>query len=91
MLAEPNSSADTAFSLITPQGYNVRATVRDPSKAEKVTHLKALGDALPGKLELYAADLLEQGSFDEAVRWAEFSCMRVLAIVLPNHDLLAPA
>ncbi len=31
-------------------------------------HLLALGDALPGKLELWDADLLTDGSFDEVFR-----------------------
>lgn len=46
----------------------VRGTVRDPHNKEKVAHLTALADALPGKLTLYAADLLRPGTFDEAVR-----------------------
>jgi hypothetical protein len=48
----------------------VRGTVRDPSRKEKVAHLTALADALPGTLTLYAADLLQTGSFDEAIRCA---------------------
>lgn len=42
--------------------------MRDPSNKQKVAHLRALADALPGKLELFAADLLQPGSFDEAVK-----------------------
>lgn len=46
----------------------VRGTVRDANNKEKVAHLNALGNTLPGKLTLYAADLLKEGSFDEVVR-----------------------
>lgn len=42
--------------------------MRDPSNKEKVAHLTALADALPGTLTLYAADLMQPGSFDEAIR-----------------------
>jgi hypothetical protein len=52
------------------QILQVRGTVRDPSNKEKVAHLTALGDALPGTLTLYAADLMQPGSFDEAIRCA---------------------
>ncbi|KAK9810012.1 hypothetical protein WJX72_003318 [[Myrmecia] bisecta] len=54
------------------KGYNVRGTVRDVSNTEKVQHLKALGDALPGQLSLHAADLLKEGSFDEVVQGARY-------------------
>jgi hypothetical protein len=46
----------------------VRATVRDASNEAKHAHLKALADALPGTLELYSANLLDAGAFDEVVR-----------------------
>ena len=34
----------------------------------QVAHLKALGDALPGTLELWDADLLHEGAFDDVVK-----------------------
>ena len=33
-----------------------------------MAHLKALDDALPGTLELWDADLLQEGSFDAAIQ-----------------------
>ena len=33
----------------------------------QVAHLQALGDALPGTLELWDADLLQEGAFDEVI------------------------
>ncbi|MFW5877365.1 MAG: NAD-dependent epimerase/dehydratase family protein [Myxococcota bacterium] len=44
------------------RGYDVRATVRDPSDEAKTAHLRRMGD-----VKLVAADLGEPGSFDEAV------------------------
>jgi len=51
------------------QGYQVRACVRDPNKAEKVDHLLAMNNAvLRGRVELHAADLFQRGSYDEVFK-----------------------
>jgi dihydroflavonol-4-reductase len=52
-------------------GYNVRATVRNPAKPRGLDHLHALSAAHPGKLTLYAADLLDEGSFTSAMDGCE--------------------
>lgn len=49
------------------EGFTVHAAVRDPSNALKTGHLTALADGLPGTLKLFAADLLEDGSYAEAM------------------------
>lgn len=54
------------------KGWNVRGTVRSLQKEENVAHLRLLADALPGKLTLHEADLLQEGSFDEVVSGAEY-------------------
>ena len=49
------------------QGYEVRACVRDPSRAEKVDHLTALNnEGLRGSVVLAAGDLFKPGSYDDA-------------------------
>ena len=48
------------------KGYTVRITARDKSKTEKYGYLQEIADASPGKLEVFEADLLKPGSFDEA-------------------------
>jgi nucleoside-diphosphate-sugar epimerase len=48
-------------------GCTVHATVRDPSNSRKVEHLQSLAATRPGTLRLFAADLLTEGSFDEAL------------------------
>ena len=50
----------------------MRATVRSVSNKEKTAPLVGLGDALPGTLKLYEADLLKDGSFDEAVKGSDY-------------------
>ncbi len=67
----------------------VRGTVRDANNKEKVAHLNALGNTLPGKLTLYAADLLKEGSFDEVVRCEDswrFALQTGSRITVYNHE-----
>jgi len=52
------------------RGATVRGTVRDPNHPTKTAHLRAMADELPGTLELFAADLLQEGSFAEALTGA---------------------
>lgn len=53
--------------LLLDGGHTVHATVRDPSNEKKVGHLRQLAEGAPGELKLFAADLLEPGSFEEAI------------------------
>ena len=48
------------------KGYTVRLTVRDESKKNKYQHFTEIEKSAKGKLELWQADLLKEGSFDEA-------------------------
>ncbi|WP_028671790.1 SDR family oxidoreductase [Saccharospirillum impatiens] len=48
-------------------GLTVHAAVRDPDNSDKVAHLLALADSAPGTLKLFKADLLDAGSYSEAM------------------------
>lgn len=48
-------------------GATVHAAVRDPQRADKVAHLRAIAESAPGTLRLFAADLLADGSYAEAM------------------------
>ncbi|MER6784878.1 NAD-dependent epimerase/dehydratase family protein [Streptomyces sp. NPDC000658] len=50
------------------RGYRVRTTVRSLANTAKLRPLRALQDAHPGRLDLFEADLLADGSFDEATQ-----------------------
>lgn len=52
-------------------GHTVHATVRDPNRSDSVKHLHRLAEGQPGSLRLFAADLLKEGSFDEAMQGCE--------------------
>ncbi|MGW2569040.1 NAD-dependent epimerase/dehydratase family protein [Streptomyces sp. NPDC001537] len=53
------------------RGHRVRTTVRSISNPVKVRPLKELQNQFPGQLELFEADLLKEGSFDEAMKGCE--------------------
>ena len=52
-------------------GATVHGTVRDPNDSNKVAHLQVLAANSPGTLKLFAADLLQPGSFAEAMQGCE--------------------
>ena len=48
-------------------GVTVHAAVRDPNHPTKLNHLRAMADGSPGELRFFQADLLNQGSYAEAM------------------------
>ena len=77
-------------------GINVHTTVRNPSDPVKVEHLKAMANTSKGKLKLFKADLLEQGSFDEAMHDCELvmhtaSPFFIQGVKNPEEELVKPA
>ncbi|CAL1391732.1 unnamed protein product [Linum trigynum] len=52
--------------LLLHRGYTVKASVRDPYDEKKTAHLLGL-DGAKERLQLFKAELLEEGSFDSAV------------------------
>ena len=76
-------------------GYTVHAAVRDPGDANKLAHLRALEATTPGSLHFFAADLLQDGSYAEAMQ----GCTTVFHTASPfvlnpkdaQRDLIGPA
>jgi nucleoside-diphosphate-sugar epimerase len=52
-------------------GFTVHATVRNPDNAKSVAHLKKAAEGATGTLTLFAADLLQPGSFKPAIEGCE--------------------
>lgn len=82
-------------SMLLQEGHTVRLAVRSLSRTEKFEPLQHLASESPGTLELFEADLLVDGSFDEAARGAEV-IMHVaspfkLKVSDPWKDLIDPA
>ncbi|XP_015696665.1 tetraketide alpha-pyrone reductase 1-like [Oryza brachyantha] len=65
-------------------GYHVIGTVRDPGNHKKVSHLWRLPGANE-RLQLVRADLLEEGSFDDAVMACE-GIFHIASPVLSKSD-----
>ncbi|KAI5419800.1 hypothetical protein KIW84_043820 [Lathyrus oleraceus] len=80
--------------FLLQRGYTVRATVRDPSNPKKVDHLFKL-DGAKERLQLFKADLLEQGSFDTVVEGCDgvFHTASPVSCVIdnPQAKLIDPA
>ncbi|MFQ6635952.1 hypothetical protein Gotur_013009 [Gossypium turneri] len=66
-------------------GYHVIGTVRDPANEKKLAHLWRL-DGAKERLKLVRADLLEEGSFDDAI----MGCQGVFHTASPT-EILEPA
>ncbi len=77
------------------KGYNVRVSVRDKNNTRKYQHLTKLSEEAPGILEIWEANLLDEGSFDAAAR----GCSAVIHMASPftlrfddpQKDLIDPA
>ena len=56
---------------LVERGHTVHAAVRDPGNRKKLAHLDALAAAGPGTVRYFKADLLQQGSYAEAMKGCE--------------------
>jgi nucleoside-diphosphate-sugar epimerase len=76
-------------------GITVHAAVRDPGAAEKTKWLDALADGGPGTIVYFESDLLEEGSYAEAMRGCELvfhtASPFTLSVADPQKELVEPA
>uniref|UniRef100_M8BMC8 Leucoanthocyanidin reductase n=1 Tax=Aegilops tauschii TaxID=37682 RepID=M8BMC8_AEGTA len=72
--------ASALIKMLLEKGYAVKTTVRNPDDAEKNAHLKAL--AALGPLEVFRADLSEEGSFDHAVAGCDYAFLVAAPVAL---------
>ncbi len=49
------------------EGLTVHAPVRNPGNSEKLKYLNAIADQTPGEIKYFKADLLDKGSYAEAM------------------------
>ena len=79
------------------RGYTVHTTVRRLANAAKVAPLERMRAEFPGRLELFEADLLAEGSFDSAMRGCEVVFHVASPFLMPEKikdgrvDVLEPA
>lgn len=76
-------------------GLTVHAAVRNPENKAKVAHLDAIAAASPGKIRYFKSDLLEPGSYAEAMAGCELvyhtASPFVTEVQDPQRDLIDPA
>ncbi|MED6197781.1 hypothetical protein PIB30_059892 [Stylosanthes scabra] len=78
--------ASRVVKFLLNRGYTVKATVRDTNDPRKVEHLVKL-DGAKERLQLFKANLLEEGSFDSVVQ----GCNGVFHTASPfYHDVEDP-
>jgi nucleoside-diphosphate-sugar epimerase len=77
------------------EGYTVHAAVRNPDKKEKVQHLDKIAEASSGNIKYFKSDLLQEGSYDEAMKDCELVFHTASPFSLdvkdPQKDLIDPA
>lgn len=76
-------------------GITVHAAVRNPDNEEKIAHLNELASKSSGNIKYFKSDLLEKGSYKEAMEGCELvyhTASPFTAIVKnPQKDLIDPA
>lgn len=77
------------------EGLTVHAAVRNPEKKEKIAHLERLAANSSGEIKFFKADLLMDGSYEEAMQGCELVLHTASPFFLnvkdPQRDLVDPA
>ncbi len=77
------------------EGLTVHAAVRNPDKKEKTKHLEEMATNSKGEIKFFRADLLSEGSYDEAMKDCELVIHTASPFFLnvkdPQKDLVDPA
>ncbi|MCB0737392.1 MAG: NAD-dependent epimerase/dehydratase family protein [Bacteroidetes bacterium] len=77
------------------EGFTVHAAVRNPAKTEKHAHLDAVAEKTSGNIKYFAADLLTEGSYAEAIEGCQVvfhtASPFILEVKDPQKDLIDPA
>lgn len=77
------------------EGINVHAAVRNPDSKEKTKYLDEIAAKSPGEIKYFKADLLQDGSYDEAAKGCELifhtASPFTTSITDAQKDLVDPA
>lgn len=77
------------------EGLTVHAAIRNPDKKEKIAHLDKIAEKSKGTIKYFKTDLLEKGSYAEAMKDCELvfhTASPFTAVVKdPQKDLIDPA
>ncbi|KAK3141425.1 hypothetical protein QOZ80_4BG0333730 [Eleusine coracana subsp. coracana] len=85
--------ASLLIKMLLEKGYVVKTTVRNPEDKEKNSHLEELKEL--GTLEVFRAELQEEGSFDEAIAGCDYAFLLAAPVNYtapnPEKELIEPA
>ena len=77
------------------EGFTVHAPVRSPDKPEKIKYLEQLAINAPGSIKYFKADLLDPGSYTEAMKGCQVVFHTASPFTTnvkdPQKDLVDPA
>ena len=77
------------------EGITVHAAVRNPDKTEKLKYLNAIADKSKGSIKYFKSDLLQEGSYAEAMEGCELVYHTASPFVIdvndPQKELIDPA
>lgn len=77
------------------EGHTVHAALRQPDNEEKRAHLDELAQKLPGAIKYFQADLLDEGSYAQAMEGCELVYHTASPFTLnvedPQKELIDPA
>lgn len=77
------------------EGFTVHASVRNPTDNDKLKYLNTLAQQASGTIKYFKADLLEAGSYDEAMEGCELvfhtASPFINKVADPQRDLVDPA
>lgn len=77
------------------EGFTVHAAVRDPANKEKLRYLDEAAEASPGRIVYFESDLLEEGSYDDAMAGCgvvfHTASPFTLEVEDPQRELVDPA
>jgi len=77
------------------EGLTIHAPVRNPDNKERLKYLDALADQSKGAIKYFKADLLKDGSYDEAMKGCELvfhtASPFINKVQNPRRDLVDPA
>ena len=77
------------------EGLTVHAAVRDPGNKEKLEHLDRMAEKTKGNIKYFKSDLMEKGSYADAMQGCELVYHTASPFVLnvqdPQKDLIDPA
>lgn len=77
------------------EGFTVHAPVRNPDQVDKLQHLNEMAQELPGNIKYFKADLLDFGSYKEAMEGCQLVYHTASPFIIevndPQKQLIDPA